>query len=87
MSVDENSTIEVTLPRALAEFLSDDADEVFKGIEVSSGRGGSRRLRGSAEDIEAVHARLWVMEVEGNGAEKAAYRRWRNALAAHGIRT
>jgi len=87
MSVDENSTIEVTLPRVLAEFLSDDADEVFKGIEVGNGRGGSRRLRGSVEDIEAVHSRLWVMEIEGDGDEKAAYRRWRKALAEHGIRT
>jgi hypothetical protein len=87
MSADEKETIEVTLPGALVAFLGDDAAEVFEGIEVRNWRRGSRRLRGAVEDIEHVHSRLWVLEVEAEGPEKAAYRRWCNALAAHGIRT
>jgi hypothetical protein len=80
-------TFEVTLPGVLATVLAD--TDALDDVEVTRGRGGSLRLRGSAEAIAGVHDRLWGVAPGSGGdptsAERSAYRRWSDALSAAGI--
>jgi len=81
-------TYTVTLPGVLAEALQD--GDALTDVATERGRAGSLRVRGTADELLDLTDRMWAFEggqgIEASAAERAAYRRWTEALRTNGIR-